>query len=63
MMELLQAAERKGGSLTVTQGVSATGTGFGEVEAILKEMLKSGYVRIGNDPITGAVTYYFDELN
>ncbi|MDB9373565.1 TM2 domain-containing protein [Nodularia sphaerocarpa] len=63
MMELLQAAESKGGSLTVTQGVSATGAGFGEVEAILKEMLKSGYVRIGNDPITGAVTYYFDELN
>ncbi|HYW18722.1 MAG TPA: TM2 domain-containing protein [Nodularia sp. (in: cyanobacteria)] len=63
MMELLQAAESKGGSLTVTSGVSATGAGFGEVEAILKEMLKSGYVRIGNDPITGAVTYYFDELN
>jgi TM2 domain-containing membrane protein YozV len=63
MMELLKAAEKKGGSLTVTQGVTATGAGFAEVEAILKEMLKSDYVRIGNDPITGAVTYYFDELN
>ncbi|GAX38358.1 TM2 domain-containing protein [Nodularia sp. NIES-3585] len=63
MMELLKAAESKGGSLTVTQGVSATGAGFREVEAILKEMFKSGYVRIDNDPITGAVTYYFDELN
>ena len=63
MIALLHAAEAKGGSLTVTQGVSATGAGFAEVEATLKEMLKSGYVRIDNNPITGAVTYYFDELN
>jgi hypothetical protein len=63
MVALIRAAEIKGGSLTVTQGVSATGAGFAEVEATLKEMLKSGYVRIDNDPISGAVTYYFDELN
>ncbi|QOV22028.1 TM2 domain-containing protein [Anabaenopsis elenkinii] len=63
MIALLRAAEAKGGSLTVTQGVSATGAGFAEVEATLKEMLKSGYVRIDNNPITGAVTYHFDELN
>ncbi|MDB9447925.1 TM2 domain-containing protein [Anabaena sp. CS-542/02] len=63
MIALLRAAEAKGGTLTVTQGVSATGAGFAEVEATLKEMLTSGYVRIGNNPITGVVTYYFDELN
>ena len=63
MVKLIQAAEQKGGSLTVTQGVMATGSGFLAVEDTLKEMLKSGYVRIDNDPINGAVTYYFDELN
>lgn len=62
MVSLLKAAESRGGRLTVTQGVTATGAGFAEVEATLMEMLKSGYVRIGNDPKTGAVTYYFDEL-
>ena len=58
MLEILV----KGGSLTVTQGVKATGLSFAEVEATLKEMLQSNYVRIGNDPISGVVTYYFDEL-
>ncbi|NDJ21089.1 NINE protein [Nostoc sp. B(2019)] len=62
MVELIEAAENKGGSLTVTQGVKATGASFAEVEATLKEMFKSGYVKIDNDPITGAVTYHFHEL-
>lgn len=62
MVQLLEAAESKGGSLTVTQGVKATGASFAEVEKVLREMLKSGYVRIDNDPITGAVTYHFHEL-
>ncbi|BAZ51467.1 TM2 domain-containing protein [Nostoc sp. NIES-4103] len=62
MVKLIDAAESKGGSLTVTQGVKATGASFAEVEATLKEMLKSGYVKIDNDPITGAVTYHFHEL-
>ncbi|OUL19897.1 TM2 domain-containing protein [Nostoc sp. 106C] len=62
MVKLIEAAEKNGGSLTVTQGVKATGVGFAEVEKSLKEMFKSGYVRIDNDPITGAVTYHFHEL-
>jgi TM2 domain-containing membrane protein YozV len=62
MIKLLEAAESKGGFLTVTQGVKATGASFAEVETVLKEMLKSGYVKIDNDPITGAVTYHFHEL-
>jgi TM2 domain-containing membrane protein YozV len=62
MVKLLEAAEIKGGNLTVTQGVKATGASFAEVEKVLKEMLQSGYVRIDNDPITGAVTYHFHEL-
>ena len=62
MVQLLEAAESKGGFLTVTQGVKATGASFAEVEMILKDMLHSGYVRIDNDPVTGAVTYHFHEL-
>ncbi len=62
MVDLLEAAESRGGTLTVTQGVKATGASFAEVEAVLKEMLKSGYVKVDNDPITGVVTYHFYEL-
>ncbi|QLE55405.1 TM2 domain-containing protein [Nostoc sp. TCL26-01] len=63
MIKLLEAAESKGGYLTVTQGVKATGADFAQVESTLKEMLKSGYVKIDNDPVTGAVTYHFHELD
>lgn len=62
MIKLIEAAESKGGSLTVTQGVKATGADFAQVEACLKQMFLSGYVKIDNDPITGAVTYHFHEL-
>jgi TM2 domain-containing membrane protein YozV len=62
MMQFIDAAEQNGGRLTVTQGVKATGASFAEVEAVLKEMLKSGYVKIDNDPMTGAVTYHFHEI-
>ncbi|BAZ37448.1 TM2 domain-containing protein [Calothrix sp. NIES-4101] len=62
MVRLIDAAEKHAGRLTVTQGVKATGASFLEVESTLKEMLKSGYVHINNDPITGAVTYHFHEI-
>jgi TM2 domain-containing membrane protein YozV len=62
MMQLLKAAAAKGGKLSVTQGVMATGVGFAEVEAALREMVKTGYVGIDNDPVTGVVTYDFKEL-
>jgi len=62
IVKLIEAAESRGGILTVTQGVKATTAGFAEVEAALMEMVKSGYVRIDNDPVTGAVTYHFHEI-
>ena len=62
IVKLIEAAEDNGGSLTVTQGVKATGASLVEVETMLKEMLQSNHVRIGNNPISGVVTYYFDEL-
>jgi N-acyl-D-aspartate/D-glutamate deacylase len=60
--KLIEAAEARGGVLTVTQGVKATGAGFAQIEDAFREMMKSGYVRVGNDPVTGAVVYYFDGL-
>jgi TM2 domain-containing membrane protein YozV/predicted transcriptional regulator len=61
-IELLRVAAAKGGKLSVTQGVMATGMSFQHVEMLLKEMLKSGYVEISNDPETGIVLYEFREL-
>ena len=62
MVLLLKAAEVRNGTLSVTQGVMDTGASFSEVEAVLKEMLKSGYVKIDNHPVTGVVVYEFIEL-
>ncbi|WP_353932667.1 NINE protein [Okeanomitos corallinicola TIOX110] len=62
MLKLLEAAASRGGFLTVTQGVMATGASFAEVEMVLKDMLQSGYVIMDNDPVTGAVTYHFHEM-
>jgi TM2 domain-containing membrane protein YozV len=62
MVMLIGAAEKYAGKITVTQGVKFTGASFVEVESTLKEMLKSGYVHIDNDTITGAVTYHFHEI-
>ncbi len=62
MIKLLKVAEKRSGRITVTQGVMETEATFTEVEATLKQMMKSGYVTVDNDPITGAVTYHFHEL-
>lgn len=62
MIKLLKAASARGGQISVTQSVMDTGANFDEVEAILKEMLQNGYVRIDNHPVTGVVVYDFIEL-
>ncbi|MBE9180821.1 NINE protein [Oculatella sp. LEGE 06141] len=62
MIKLLKSAESRGGKISVTQGVLDTGLGFEEVEAILKDMSRLGYVAIENHPSTGVVTYNFLEL-
>jgi TM2 domain-containing membrane protein YozV len=62
MIKLLKAAQTRGGKLTVTQGVLETEASFAEVEAVLREMVKTGYVHIDNDPVTGVVVYEFREL-
>jgi TM2 domain len=60
--QLLEEASKHNGRLSVTQGVLATGLDFGDVEKALDEMLKSGFVGIDNDPITGHVVYHFPQL-
>ncbi|MCU0551062.1 MAG: TM2 domain-containing protein [Leptolyngbya sp. Prado105] len=61
-IDLLKAAETRNGKLSVTQGVMATGLSFQQVETLLSQMLKSGYVELSNDPETGIVLYEFREL-
>lgn len=60
---LLQAAEKKGGELTVTQGVMASGKSFEEVEKCLRDMVDKGYVDVDNAPGSGVIVYRFPELS
>lgn len=59
---LLDAAMREGGALTVTQAAMITGFSFAEAEQVLREMVASGYVDVGNEPESGVIVYYFPEL-
>lgn len=61
-LALTRAAAKSKGSLSVTQGVLATGRSFEQVEKALDAMAKSGYVGIDNDPDSGVVIYTFREL-
>ena len=63
MQRLLRAAMDHGGTLTVTQGVAATGLSFSEVERLLREMVAEGYVDVDNAPESGVVIYRFPELS
>lgn len=62
MVKLTQAAAKRGGKLSVTQAVIDTGVPFAEVEKVLRDMVKTGYVAIANDPHTGVIIYDFQEL-
>ncbi|NER81414.1 MAG: NINE protein [Leptolyngbya sp. SIO1D8] len=62
MVKLLKAAQSRDGQLSVTQAVMDTSMGFEEVETLLKDMVKSGYVTVDNHTSTGVVVYRFDEL-
>jgi len=63
MVKLLKAASQRGGRLSVTQGVMATGVAFDRVELLLRQMVASGYVSVTNDFETGIVLYNFHELD
>ncbi len=62
MIKLLHAAEKRGGKLSVTQGVIDTGYSFADVESTLREMVKTGYIAVSNDPVSGVVMFDFIEL-
>lgn len=62
IVKLVKAAYARGGQLSVTSGVMETEASFAEVEAALKQMLKTGYVTVDNHPVTGVVIYEFIEL-
>ena len=61
-IKLLKAAQARGGKLSMTQAVMATGASFAQVEAAMQEILRLGYASITNDPETGVVLYHFHEL-
>lgn len=63
LQQLLRAAERHGGALSVTQAVAATGLPFAEAERLLRDMVADGYVDVDNAPGTGVVIYRFPELS
>ena len=61
-IELIRAASKSNGKLSVTQGVLATGADFKVIEDCLQDMMRGGYIGIDNDPDTGIVLYTFPEL-
>jgi hypothetical protein len=61
-VKLVKAAQVRGGTLSVTQGVIDTDASFAEVEACLRNLVKTGYVDTYNDAETGVVLYHFREL-
>jgi len=61
-VQLLKAAQLRGGKLSVTQAVVDTGMGFAKAERMLNELAKSGYAATEGDPDTGAVLYRFTGL-
>ncbi len=46
---LVQAAEKHGGSLTVSEAVMETGRGFKDVKAELDRMVVNGYIEVDTD--------------
>lgn len=62
-LRLLEAAMVRGGALSVTEGVAATGAGFEEVEQTLRGLVEAGYVDVDNRPGSGVVIYRFTEFN
>lgn len=61
-LNLLKAAQKRGGKISVTQAVLDTGASFPDVEKVLNEMVKRGYADPENDPSSGIVIYNFLEL-
>jgi hypothetical protein len=58
-VSLAQAAEQRGGKLTVAEAVAATGRSFKDVEKALNKMVVEGYIDVDNDEATGALVYRF----
>lgn len=61
-LRLLEAAMVRGGAISVTEGVAATGAGFEEVEETLRTLVAGGYVDVDNAPGSGVVIYRFSEF-
>jgi TM2 domain-containing membrane protein YozV len=58
-VSLAQAAQQRGGRLTVAEAVAITGRSFKDVEKALNRMVVEGYIDVDNDEVTGALVYRF----
>jgi hypothetical protein len=58
-VSLAQAAEQRGGKLSVAEAVALTGRSFKDVEKALNRMVVDGYIDVDNDEETGALVYRF----
>lgn len=59
MVQILQAARSRQGSLTVPQAVMDTQLSFDVVEDLLMEMHRKGYASMENDLDTGVIVFQF----
>lgn len=62
VIQILQLAKQQKGRLTVTDCVLETQATFAEVEAQLRDLVKSGYAVVTNDISSGVVVYEIPEL-
>jgi hypothetical protein len=60
---ILQIASQRQGRITMTEAILATGLSVQKIEAELQDLIQRGYVLPENDLETGAVTYWFPELD
>jgi TM2 domain-containing membrane protein YozV len=62
MILLTKAAQKRGGTISLTQAVLDIERSYEEIQATLDQMMKKGYIIPGNDPDKGFVVYHFLEL-
>lgn len=60
---ILQTASQRQGRITMTEAMMATGLSLQKIETELQDLIHRGYVLPENDLETGAVTYWFPELD
>lgn len=61
-LALVQTARHRSGTLTISDGISATGMAAGDLEAFLNDLVAEGYATSARDPVRGTAVYGFERL-